>query len=353
MSSENIVFLQELRNELRNGLHKIEVKVDSLTTHVSTLTSQVNTLTGRVDTLTHNFTFYKHQESTSQEIKQETVIYDKLNNYLPTKRITMVTLKQIYDPIDGKDITEFDGCIYINSTPIHSRKIQITPNMPNNSLGYIPTNNEYQCIIIESKRSLTKYKIDTKLKNIQYFMKILNEISLNDVELNIQYRRNKTIPPKFLLSEPFCSMYITYNLHLFPKNIYILFGADDISYIYKEFLLLLNRGITIHEYNNILMKLFVEDDILHHIYNNDNIDPKIKQSLKSCKTITRLNTLLENDSLEQYRNKLLPYCQPYSEVSNIYRFAKNKIGFLHIDKLILRGIMDESNTLDNYLKSLL
>jgi len=148
-------------------------------------------------------------------------------------------------------------------------------------------------------------------------------------------------------------MYITYNLHLFPKNIYILFGADDISYTYKEFLLLLNRGITIHEYNNILMKLFVEDDILHHIYNNENIDPKIKQSLKSCKTITRLNTLLENDSLEQYRNKLLPYCQPYSEVSNIYRFAKNKIGFLHIDKLILRGIMDESDTLDNYLKSLL
>lgn len=353
MSSTNAIILQELRNELRSGLYRIEGKVDGLTTQVSTLTGHVDTLTGQVDTLTTNFTFYKHQESTSQEIKQTNIIYDKINTHLPTKRIDILPLKQIYDPIDGKDITEFDGCIMIDSTPIHSRRIAITPTMPNNSLGYISTHNERQCILLESKRSLTKYKIDTKLKNIQYFMNILNEVTLNDVEINIQYRRDKTIPPKFLLSELFCSMYIKYNLHKFPKYIYILFGADDISYTYKEFLLLLCRGITENEYNNIRMRLFIEDDILSHIYNNDSIDSKIKQSLKNCKTSSRLNSLLDNPALDQYRIKLRPYCQPYTEVSDIYNFSKNKIGFLHIDKLILKGIMDESDTLDNYLKSFL
>jgi hypothetical protein len=226
--------------------------------------------------------------------------------------------------------------------------------MPNNSLGYNPTDQERRGIIIESKRSLTKYKIDTKLQNIKYFMEILNHVSMDDIELNIQYRLNKTIPPNLLFSKPFCTMYVKYNLQQFPKNnITILFGSDDISYVYKEFLLLLNRGIQEDEYNNIVMRLFEEDDILSHIQNNKSIDSILKQSITSCKTPTRLRTLLNDDSLEKYREKILPYCESYTDVADIYNFAKNKIGFLHVDKIIIKNLIPDINQLDNYLKNFL
>lgn len=280
----------------------VEMKKD-----IVEMKKDISELKTGLNNLRNEFYTYVKQNSTIQESQHVEFIHSVLRKYLPTIHIRRIRLKQFFSP-SGKEITELDGCLLLDSTP-PPLPLALTEGLRNNSLFVNPKAQYKEIVIIESKHSLNKVKLDTKLQQLFAIQEILTN------PINIQSS-----------AKAFQTMMRTYPELKQPSKVYIIFASDDIPHELKDFILRINEGITEESYIEMTLILLKNDLFFKKILDDSTIKQHIKQALKKAETFEELAEIAQLPEFQRYSAYLLSYIKPFSVVKDIYLNAKDKLG---------------------------
>ncbi len=258
-----------------------------------------------LNSLRNEFYTYVKQNSTIQESQHLEFIYSMLRKSLPTIHITRLGIKQFFSPA-GKEITELDGCLFLDSTPPPPIVIE---GMRNNSLLLNPKAQYKELVIIESKHSLNKVKLDTKLAQL-----LAIQTSLSS-SVNLQ-----------ATSKVFREMMRKYPELKQTSKIYMIFASDDIPHELKEFIQQINRGLTEEGYISDTITLLKNDIFFKKILEDSTIKQHIKQMLKNSETLEEIAAIAQLPEFQRYSAYLLSYIKPFSAVQEIYSNAIGNLG---------------------------
>ena len=307
-------------------LSSLNTKVDNVVSEVSTLKNDMSTIKNNVSTLKNdvidlrsNFNIYIKQTSLYEEDKYNNLIYHTLMNKL-SGHISKYKIENIYD-IHNNRISDIDGCILMNL-------VSSSPNkFANNVIKDVNPTNANLCIFIEAKRSLNKSKFDNKLKQILKFKNLLIDIHDKNKKIKLHSELDKSI--------------LEHSLKTFTQTIYIIFGSEDIPIELKRFILLVNRGITKEEYDELIFSLFKTDQTYIFTKYDNKVSDEKKKRLNAINTLEELKDYCkEPDSLKTFHH----YMEEFKEFEGLYTKFKGILGILHINTLIVPGLIKIEDT---------
>jgi hypothetical protein len=273
-------------------------------------------LLSRIDVLERRFMNYISTESAIQEAKDVQRILDKVHTYMPTVSAKATDLKYVYTPF-GVLLTDLDGCIVISTKPSKPNRRN---TYKNNTLGFNPASDFARTLIVESKHSLTKPKIDNKIFQMCQLKDVFRALPTLD------FART---------SSAFQTMIDDHAFQTYPSDFYILFAADDMGWNIRQFIMALSEGITKEAYDTYSLQFLKGDPYYKTIKKNPTILKRLKVALHSAKTVEDANAVLADDAFEPYRLTFSQILKPYDAIAPYYNQLRNRIGFLQFNTLYL------------------
>jgi len=257
----------------------------------------------------------------------------------PTNSIITLHIQKIYT-CEYKEITDLDGFLLISTFPIHaiqpSTELIASSKNPAiasfaSSLKDNNTRNAKQAImeyiIIESKHSLSKGKIDKKIRQMKEIRDMLSIAHMIDPTVcHLTYQS--------MIEDLKQSTGLTSDKLNLPIN--LIFSSNDISYELCNYVCAIHDGISEEDYNAFSLKLLYSDeyahDILEEIYKNVTIPKKIKHDIKNAlskdvHSVREVFAMLHSTKLYADKIKYLEdYVTPFSELEPFFAEMKKKIG---------------------------
>jgi hypothetical protein len=188
-------------------------------------------------------------------------------------------------------------------------------------------------IIVESKRSISKQKVDTKLRQLYEFANILQ--TLDSIDMNKAVSEFKNM--------------ITYldssslDINLTAISLLFMFSSDDITPDIRRYIMAIENGITKEEYDILCGKMYTSDIYAKHhlttLISSDNISHSIKSELKLNRTYEELAYILQPYLKEYDMGYLKDFFTPYEELEHIFKFMKGKIGVSQFNKAIFPKLL--------------
>jgi hypothetical protein len=196
-----------------------------------------------------------------------------------------------------------------------------------------------QLIIVESKRSLSKVKVDTKLAQIFEFTHILQQIGTIDFTTAME-------PFKKCMSE--LSQFSELSIHdLQQIETKLIFGSDDILFNVHEYILAIQNGITEEKYYELCGKMFYEDkDAIPFVRNIVELKttPKdVKKMLKHYETYDELRMSIYTHFAEYNLGYIAPYFTPFAELEHFFKTFKDSVGIVQFNKANFPTLFQYSN----------
>jgi hypothetical protein len=323
-------------NKILNEITVLRSDVVSIKTDIVKIKSDVSNIEFKLNDLTKNYNDYTKKEADIQEHKHRNFIMNllKYNNTAPT--IIEVGIKKFYNKSNA-EITEFDGCVYISSRQPYN--INIQNRLKSSGILHIPSPEKlakhHTLIIIESKHSGNKHKVDTKMKQMKKIYDLLK--SLDTLE-------NTTIFFQNFMTSFLNTCNIT--LNELPMNIDLIFSSDDISPYLRDYIIAINRGITEEEYIYHCSIMFKNDkyvsNIVDMICEQNNTKEGIKTSTKIAlarayadklsPNIQTIITLFEEVPKKYKHTDITMYFTQYNVLEPYFKFMKNAIGICQFNK---------------------
>ena len=304
---------------------------------ISVMKKDISGLRTDLNDLTHKYNDYIRKESEFQEYRSRNFIFSllKYNNVAP--RIKEVNIKIFYDRLNNP-ITDFDGCVYISSSILHNDEkysrlaeagINMTPKINN-----INTKEYNDLIVIEAKHSVNKKKVDTKIKQMKKIYVLLESIKNENIE---------ELKPKFrqFLTNFMNEAQVT--LDNFPLNMNLLMSSDDIFPELRDYIILINNGITEDSYKEICGRMFKADKYVKDEFESYKIDrnlsglikTKLQNAYKYDIDIDKIRELFE-EMPQSYKNEnIMMYFTPFEELKEYFEFMKGSIGITQFNKAYL------------------
>lgn len=268
------------------------------------------------------FSKYVNNQSWIQESSDLECMYSKFIKWLPTVECTKANIREVYLPT-GNILTDIDGCIILNT---EMKKPEHNPNMRNNSKEKQPFYHFKKGILLESKHALNKQKIDSKLTNIVDFMRLLSSLQGGTLDG----------------TEKFSEFVEEFDLMNFPQDLYLVFSSGDISFEIRSFLLDIQSGKIEQTYDTYVTAIFRTHPIQKVLKKDSRVLNVVKRKLKAIKDVEELRTLIQTEpTLSSYQQHLLPILIPYSDMKDVYRRMKGKLGILQFMELTLPGIFPQ------------
>ncbi len=344
--TKNSAILKEILEsikELKTDVKGLKEDVKGLKEDVKGLKEDVSGIRHDLDDLTKNYRDYTDKESRFQEVRNTNFIVNLLRYNNAAPNIIPININKFYN-IDNSDITNFDGCVYVNS--VIKGNITMKSRLLNRAISFTPKNNininspmfkMNDLIIIESKHSGNKLKVDTKIRQMFTIYNLLKSVPSMDLE---------KVNPSF-------RTFITYFLNLckitmneLPLNINLIFSSDDISMYLKDYIININNGITKEQYLVHSSNLFKNDTyvakIIKYISERNNkieglsseskrkiFDAYFKNSSPNISEIIELFKEVPN----KYKNAdITMYFTPYEKLDKYFKFIKGSIGVCQFNK---------------------
>lgn len=273
-------------------------------------------LLARMDLLERRFMNYISTESTIQEAKDVQRILDKVHTYMPSVSAKATDLKNVYLP-SGVLLTDLDGCIVISTKPPKPNRRN---TYRNNTLGFNPASDFARTLIVESKHSLTKGKIDNKIFQMCQLKELFRILPTLTVART---------------SSAFQAMIADNAFNTFSSDFYIIFAADDMGWSTRQFIIALSEGIPKETYDTYTLQFLKDDPYYKSLKKNNTITKRLKTALHSAKTVEEANAVLADDAFEPYRLTFSQILKPYDAIVPYYNQLRNRIGFLQFNTLYL------------------
>ena len=351
--NDTITILSQKFDLMLSGFAEVRQDIVGLKNDVSGLKNDVSGLKREVTTLQDDMRGVKKyiklesifQERQNKEFISKMYIYNHPSNIVVTLHI-----QQLYTCIN-REITDADGFLLISSVPIQtiepSKDVVERIQNKNAAAAFVESlkrNNTYnmkqsvmEYIIIESKHSLSKGKVDKKIRQMKEIHDMLSNAPTMDPK--------KCFPLyKKMIQDMMQSTRLSLDKLNLPIN--LIFSSDDISHELCNYVCAIHDGISEEVYNELSLKLLYLDEYAHEIIKEiykDNTIPKQIKSLLSKKEIhsTRqaLDIIVEHDKeLEPKITYLQDYVTPFSELEPFFAEMKNKIGVSQFNTITFPSI---------------
>jgi hypothetical protein len=311
-------------------LNKIDTRLDGHDKQLKTMSISIEKITK----------YNKLEEDIQEQYDAEFITALYKHNY-PMHFVKQIFVKDIYQPFSQNKITDLDGFLLISN----NHKPFRFPLHHIDKLEYI---------FIESKHSISKFKIEFKIKQIVTIKQLLRDITVNNI-------------PRDAL-EPFTDMIeqwvdeTTIPINELNREIHLLFCSNDITEELREYIHAIYTGILDkNTYDAVVKKLFYSNQYvkkgLTAIHKNKRIPQVIKDQLKeehsSMDGIRALFTNeLAGEIIGDKNNAIKEHLNPYTlELEEAFNGIKGHIGFVQFRKAEYEPLF-HTKSLNNLNKNL-
>ena len=314
-------------------------KLDIIISEIKTIKTDIVELKTKFSKFEEDFNKYKKQDSDFQEARINNFIVSILNHNRSTYNTSLLPIKNIYNQYSKDALSKLDGLILYTpnqkkmpniSNELLERTKEFHPSLKENISQINTTFTKPYLIVVESKRSFDKHKVDMKLRQIYEFMNILSRLDRINLSATTPEFQN-------LINTIQTTSELTIN-ELTEIEILFIFGSDDIPLNLKEYIIEIEKGITKESYNNITAKLFNDnktyvDNYINFMVESDNTQKPIKSKLKHYKTLDELKTIVKDNLSGFNMGYLTDYLTSYEDLEHIFRVFKGKIGITQFNTI--------------------
>ena len=292
--------------------------------------------------------FYKYmkKESNIQELG-DTIFITKLYLYNhPSNSISHIPIKKFFNR-NGKEITDIDGFLLISSIPLYniSIKNELLSRHPSASVFQSTlksnrnTHNESnvpEYILIESKHSLNKRKVDKKIRQLSEIYDVFSTIK----------QQGQSVPKyKSMIKHITESTHLSVDLLDLPIN--LIFASNDISDELTEYINSIYHGLNEEEYDRLTLQLFINDpyviEEISDIMQDDTIARQDKGILKRKESMHLIKEVFKKPELQSYcTENMNAYLTPFSEVEELFRIVYHGIGTCRYNRVIFERLFPKS-----------
>ena len=292
--------------------------------------------------------FYKYmkKESNIQELG-DTIFITKLYLYNhPSNSISHIPIKKFFNR-NGKEITDIDGFLLISSIPLYniSIKNELLSRHPSASVfqstlksnrNTYNVSNVPEYILIESKHSLNKRKVDKKIRQLSEIYDVFSTIK----------QQGQSVPKyKSMIKHITESTYLSVDLLDLPIN--LIFASNDISDELTEYINSIYHGLNEEEYDRLTLQLFINDpyviEEISDIMQDDTIARQDKGILKRKESMHLIKEVFKKLELQSYcTENMNAYLTPFSEVEELFRIVYHGIGTCRYNRVILERLFPKS-----------
>lgn len=297
--------------------------------------------------LQKGFTKYKKQDANFQEARTNNFIISLLRLNKNTYTAKLLPIKNVYTPYSKKALTEFDGLILYtpNATSMPSISSELASRVNKDFQRSLKNNLQQintlftnpQLIVVESKRSISKEKIDKKI--IQFYelidmMEQINTINMETVTDQFRTFYNELLEHSELSSGD-----------LGQLDLKMIFGSDDITDAMKDYIIAINNGITKSQYNYLCASMFNDDSYAHeHIkkLRKLSLSKIVKDELKGY-SFESLKEVLHEHFPNYMESYIGPYFVPFDERRHAFELMKGRIGIVQFNRAIFPQLFQYSS----------
>ena len=269
---------------------------------------------------------YIKLESKFQELQNRNFIVKAYLHNHNQHSVVILPTTTFFHPT-GREITDLDGFLLIRTYPneIEQPSHELISRLPYtdfmeslqpNSVELNPSHKHHEYIIIESKHSLSKEKVDKKIAQMLEIKDVLQSLQTTD------------IPSYAMMISQLRSSTGQTDLN-YPIN--LIFSSDDISNELFQYIESINKGTISDKYDILTTNLFYSDEYIQPIIDSIITDSSIPKQLKSILTkrssIVDIRNLFSLPSMKEYISPYLEsYLTPYEELSDRFEDMKGFVG---------------------------
>ena len=335
-------------NNHNTRLTKIEIKVKNLEKNVEELQK------------------YTKLEATLQELQNTAFIYKLYKQNYPFHRVDIIHISNCFDPTNDP-ITEFDGFLYVQqdarllqwnhgaqrnmknrwnamyhnqsaSSSVLNRFLQSTPSHKNATLTNHSDPYPPHYILIESKHSLSKGKVDKKIKQIDLIHKLLRDAP----SVSNGRERYTEMIQKWLLETHL-------PIDQLDHPIELIFSSDDIPDTLVEYIIAIHDGMTEEIYDHIVHKLLFEDKYMAGTISTISYQLKKRNKSPVSRDPKTLPMKEIRDILLEYATSMkrkhddyaMDYLTPFSELDELFQQMKHRVGALRFGHVSFSSLFKE------------
>ena len=318
------ITLTSLYHMMKQGFNRIENRITVIEKDISILKDDMKGV--------HK---YIKLESKFQELRNRNFIVKACLHNHNQHSVVILPTKKFFHP-SGWEITDLDGFLLIRTYPneIKQPSQELISRLPQtdfieslqpNSVELNPSHKHHEYIIIESKHSLNKGKVDKKIAQILEIKDVLQSMPIKETPIY------KTIISKLR------SIIGQTNLN-YPIN--LIFSSDDISNELVQYIESINNGTISDNYDDLTTELFYSDEYIQPIIDSITTDSDIPKQLKSIlmkrSSIVDIRNLFSLRSMKEYISPYLEsYLTPYEELSDQFEDMKGFVGISQFNTVYL------------------
>jgi hypothetical protein len=324
-SSEDEITLRSLYDMVRDGFHRIEKDVSMLKDNMNGVIK------------------YIKLESKFQELQNRNFISKIYLHNHDNHHITTLGTTNFFNS-SGKLITDLDGFLFIYTYPrtnpqLSSDMISRLPNqsfmntLGSNRVELNPAHKHHEYIIIESKHSLSKGKVDKKIAQM---------IEIHNV---LRHHNVKGVPLYESMIQQICRETNMKELY-YPIN--LIFSSDDISHELREYIIDINKGIDEATYDRHTTTLFYSDpfisSVMGAIDNNPTIPKMYKPMFERKQPISYIRHAFHDKSFMAYRTEYVNgYLVPFSKLRTTLQSMVGFVGIAQFNTVELPRIFEKTS----------
>jgi hypothetical protein len=309
---------------------------------------------------------YTKLEATFQELQNTVFIYKLYKQNHPFHRVDIIHISRCEHPTKNP-ITDFDGLLFVQqdarllqwnhgaqrnmknrwnamyhnqraSSNVLNRFLQSTPSHKNATLTNHSDPSPPHYILIESKHSLSKGKVDKKIKQIDLIHKMLRDapsVSNGGDEYNkmIQKWIVETHLP----------------IDQLDHTIELIFSSDDIPDTLLEYMIAIHDGMTEEIYDRIVHKLMFEDKYMTDTISTISYQLKKRNKSPVSREPKTLSMKEIRDILLEYATAMkrkhddyaMDYLTPFSELEELFQQMKHRVGALRFGHVSFSSLFKE------------
>jgi len=313
----------------KNNSKKEEVEEITLTSLYHMMKQGFNRIENRITVIENDIKGihkYIKLESKFQELQNRNFIVKAyLYNHNQHSVVILPTTK-FFHP-SGREITDLDGFLLIRTYPneIKQPSQELISRLPQtdfieslqpNSVELNPSHKHHEYIIIESKHSLNKGKVDKKIAQILEIKDVLQSIPIKEGHMyKMIISKLQTVVGQTDLNYP----------------INLIFSSDDISNELVQYIESINDGTISDNYDDLTTELFYSDEYIQPIIDSITTDSEIPKQLKSIlmkrSPIVDIRNLFSLPSMKEYISPYMEsYLTPYEELASSFEDMKGFVG---------------------------
>ncbi len=342
---------------------KIDAKFDKITQDMSNILIRMDKFETRLTYIEHDFTRYIKQDANFQELRMNEFVMELLRLNRPTYNVKLIDIENVYIPTSNDALTEMDGLILF--TPEIKEMPEIEPEllkMAKNKFGdSIPTRkNIYNIdkhfidptlIIVETKRSLSKEKVDIKCGQVVEFKQMLRSLLSIDM---------KTARSSFLemIDTLMKETQMTLS-ELSELNVKLIFASDDIPESIVSYIKAMNNAdIDDHNmYRYYSYKMYKEDPYIKQfmktLQKKQKIPGKFKNKLEKARNLPTANEYytelfekyseeFEENDIKRMKAYIAPYMNHFYDLEYQIQHMYANIGVIKYNVAIFPQLFDIS-----------